>query len=66
MRYTDTQLLDTLATHAASGLGWSCRWSTTGRGLRLHQDPSGGYPTPREALAAFIESIAAPPKEERP
>lgn len=65
---TDTELLGGLE---KLGDGpWICRRSTTGRGLRLHEtslaearrfDASHNgvlsiYPTPREAIAAFLEA----------
>jgi hypothetical protein len=55
--------LDKLASvNPSPELPWCCRWSSTGRGLRLHQIPSRDalafnvkvYDTPREALDAFL------------
>ena len=52
---TDTELLNELEFNADKGMKWICRLSTTGRGLRLHQDPQMGlHETPREAIESYF------------
>lgn len=54
---TDTEMLDWLQKNAKGyGLGWVCRNSTSGRGLRLHETSStDAQPTIRDAIAAFMK-----------
>ena len=53
---TDTELLDALDIAGNYSIKWICRDSTTGRGMRLHQDPMIGiYDTPREAIMAYLK-----------
>lgn len=61
----DTELLDLLEKNAKPGMGWVCRDSVMGRGLRLHQVTTpigepyelGGkvQPDPRAALREYME-----------
>lgn len=58
---TDTELLDELTDIGKrTKLPWICRPSSTGRGLRLHQDPFGKCETPREAIDSFLNNEAKP------
>ena len=53
---SDSELLDWLDHQsAANGMKIVFRWSTTGRGWRLHQDPDGEYETVREAIQSAME-----------
>jgi hypothetical protein len=54
---SDTEMLDWLQKNAKGyGLGWICRNSHIGRGLRLHEtSQSDAQPTVREAIRAFME-----------
>lgn len=52
-------LLDVWARHAAPGMKWIARNSTTGRGLRLHQDRDGLFATPEQAIAAYVAAAPA-------
>ena len=55
--YTDTELLDWLEQNTQGyGLGWICRDSTRGRGLRVHEtSDKRAKKTVREAIADAIE-----------
>ena len=57
MNWTDTDRLDFLDNLTTGyGNGWILRWSTTGRGIRLHETSQDGvYPTPRDAIDAGLE-----------
>lgn len=64
----DKYLLDKLTELGGpNGLKWTCRWSTTGRGLRLHQMGSRDgddvsapvFDTPREAIENFLKNRKA-------
>ena len=53
-RHEDTKLLDYLENITCNRV--VMRWSTTGRGWRLHETPGmEGYTTVRAALRAFIK-----------
>lgn len=59
--YSDKELLDWLASKAVGyGDGWTCRMSTTNRGVRLHE--TNGVPgevvdrDPRVAIAAAMDA----------
>lgn len=68
-------LLDLMLEHADPKLGWICRMSVTGRGLRLHQceDPIGTVheyangrvvrATAQEAIADFVNDQAEKPTQ---
>lgn len=49
----DVDRINLLENSAMRGLKWVARWSTTGRGFRLHQDQNGRHETAREALDAM-------------
>lgn len=61
---TDRDWLAELEKVAQKGLRWVCRWSTSGRGLRLHQtrgtmdgvSMQATWPTPQEAVRDFLEN----------
>lgn len=58
---TDTELLDFLTARGKEcDLKWLARLSTTGRGWRLHQDPSGEFETPREAIEDAVTRLIQP------
>lgn len=53
---SDTGLLNMLHNCGDPKLKWILRQSTTGRGLRLHQDKNiGKYDTPRQAIFAYFQ-----------
>lgn len=56
MNLSDTTLIDFLELQGVKGNGWTARYSSTGRGYRLHQP--GPYKTAREAIAAEIDNDA--------
>lgn len=59
---TDAELLSKLKLLGSGS--WICRWSTSGRGIRLHEtSPEAGEvygfdvcASPQEAIAAFLEA----------
>lgn len=48
----DAKRLDFIESRGTPGMLWHSRQSTTGRGYRLHQDPSGEFLSAREAIDA--------------
>jgi hypothetical protein len=53
----DTQLLNELDNLGSKDMLWICRESSTGRGLRVHQDPLyGKFNSIREAITHYILS----------
>lgn len=52
-------LLNKLEEIGCPGMKWICRRSSTGRGVRIHQDPGmGKYETPSEAIESFLSTHA--------
>lgn len=57
-RYTDTELLDYLQDKLDKGIYTGkviCRWSSSGRGWRLHETTQDGFSDVRCAIKDFIE-----------
>lgn len=56
-KFTDTEMLDWLQKNTRGyGLGWVCRDSSTGRGLRLHGTSAPeAKPTVRDAIKVAME-----------
>lgn len=54
----DTDLLNLLEAHRIGyGKGWICRYSTSGRGIRLHESSdASAKPSVREAIREFIRA----------
>ena len=54
---SDTEMLDWLEKHRKGyGIGWICRDSFTGRGLRLHETSmKEAQPTVRKAIIAAMQ-----------
>ena len=72
-KWTDTDRLDSLQELTdRSGAAVICRWSTTGRGWRLHElgkwDGHEGFNSVRKAIDAFVtqEERRVPAKKTRP